>query len=346
MSTYSGIISSMSITEPRPSLDPNLPVFRGSGAEREVRQPTQAERFTDVVHDLDNITEQLNTADMSFQHLTGEEQTRIRALADAINQELHGDRAGLKDKILTLPERDRYPIAFMFYKQAGAMNVPREFLAREYFEELDPASSEKKFLDVLLDIPQANAANASLAELRTAHGEDMRRWPDGARRQSDIYRLTLARFNAAIRSLIADGDGSFDRTQLTSWLTRNHLVDAGRTVAGMAAESAADSALKGMQGVARIEVASPEDDCKGLDSIIVFEDGRRLFVDWKTGGHQTDGGVAAKENVKLPSREVQGLRPVTIHYVDVEGKNFSADGFHLDPTGVSAVRSQVRQLAP
>ncbi len=333
----------MSITEPRPSLDPNPPVFRGSGVETEATQPSQYELYTGISEDIEYISERLDKAKRGFLNLPDEVKQRAADIVSNINKpSLEGSSVDKKKAFLALRNDDRFLVADSIFH---SIDTSKEILLRDLVEGLDERDPRKLFVDLVLMIPGQNIAENEMDRLSNTYGNKREDWPAEAQEAAKTYLLRFTVFNSYIRNIIQGSDGSFNREQLVGLLQAHGLEKAQSTVLGMTGEHAAYVAIQGMEGIERVDIADPADDAEGLDATITLNDGRRLFVDWKTGNAQQGGMSQPKGGKRLPSLG-EGAPVVKIHVVDVDDLSFLADGFHLNPDGVRLLRHKIRKLLP
>ncbi len=320
-------ISNMSIEIHTPSGHRDKPKGRPKNKPEESelvnKEDSQFEQFAEVVVGIREERDKARSEKLELETLPGKEKERLISLAQQVSNpqhplklaDIHDPQDRQRVKVMTTrPDAiARKNVLDRFIKNPNHSSTPQEY-----------------FCQLILEAPLVYQAEKAKDKLPANRKNRSKKQQD----QYDKLMNRLVAFNHVLKEIIDRRDGSFTRDQLVGWLSGIGEWPHGKAeaiVAGFVTEVVGKEVCEGMSDVIRTQQPTVEEDRKKVDLKITHKSGRLYRVDFKTGGHQTDGNSATDKWITINGERVRVVE------VDIDQKWIK--GFKL----IEAYRSELER---
>ncbi len=287
------------------------------------KEDSQFEQFAEVVVSIRKERDKARSEKLELETLPGKEKERLRSLAQQVSSSQHPLKlADIHDP----QDRQRVKVMTTRPDAIARRNVYERFIKGP--EHSNPA--QQHFCQLMLEAPLVYQAEKAKDKLPANRKNRSKEQQD----QYDKLMNRLVAFNHLLKEIIDNQDGSFTRDQLVGWLSGIGEWPHGKAeaiVAGFVTEVVGKEVCEGMSDVIRTGQPTVEEDRKKVDLKITHQSGRLYRVDFKTGGHQTDGNSATDKWITINGERVRVVE------VDIDQKWIK--GFKL----IEAYRSELER---
>ncbi len=255
-------------------------------------------RVVNLVRDMKNGEQEIHTKQTERGQLSAEKQNRLNTLVQRLKaQEITLADITLEDKQYILPPRKVFELE----------------IRHKYMQDKDDPVA--RFADLFLSsetawkVQQTKNILDSKGKQRTeAENADYKK-----------YKHQLTVFNHKLKEAILQTDGSISRSDFVNWLStvgKMPIGGAEKLIAGIGAEVAVAGRMHAIPEIESIGMPTIAEDGRGVDIIVHLENGRRVTIDVKTGGNQSDGHTTANVEINVEQYEVEGFQ-INEAYTDV-----------------------------